>query len=132
MYWFRRHRPRLLHLALLVWVSAVALMAIQGCLVQPDHDTAASHHTELYGVDGHALHASGCVQNCEETATAIKPALKIPALDPIHWVILLLLTSAVIMIVLDPDATSSLATLVLERAAPPKVPARLAFVRFND
>jgi len=132
MYWFRRHRPSLLHLALMVWVLAVALMAIQGCLVQPDHNTAAPHNTEQYVVDGHALHASGCVQNCEEAATAIKPALQIPALDPLQWVILLLLTSAVLMIVLAPDATSSLATLVLERAAPPKVPARLAFVRFND
>lgn len=131
MYWFRRHRRSLLHLTLVVWVLAVAVMAIQGCLVQPDHNIAAPHDAEQYVVDGHALHASGCLQNCEDTATAIKPALQIPALDPIHWGVLLLLTAAVI-IVLNPEEKSSFAALALKRPAPPGGPVRLIFVRSND
>ncbi|WP_223484207.1 hypothetical protein [Pseudomonas sp. A-RE-19] len=132
MYWFRRHRRSLLHLILTVWVLAVAVMAIHGCLVQPNHNIAASHNVEQYGVDGHALHTSGCLQNCEDTATAIKPASQTQALDSTNWAVLLLLTTAVIMMVLDPAKKSSFATLVLKRPAPPEVPARLTFVRFND
>ncbi len=132
MYWFRRHRQSLLHLTLVGWVLAVAVMAFQGCLVQPNHNIAAPHNAELHVVDGHALHTSGCLQNCEDTATAIKPAAQIPALDPLYWAVLLLLTAAVIMMVLDPEEKSSFATLVLKRPAPPQVPARLTFVRFND
>lgn len=131
MYWFRRHRRSLLHLTLVVWVLVVAVMAIQGCLVQPDHNIAAPHDAEQYVVDGHALHASGCLQNCEDTATAIKPALQTPALDPIHWATLLLLTAAVIM-VLNPEEKSSFAALALKRPAPPEGPVRLIFVRSND
>ncbi|WLG82378.1 hypothetical protein PSH97_14610 [Pseudomonas cucumis] len=132
MYWFRRHRRRLLHLILVVWVSAVTVMAIQGCLVQPNHNIAAPHNAELYVVDGHALHTNGCLQNCEDTATAIKPAAQFPALDPIHWAVLLLLTVAVIRVVLDPQEKFSFAALVLKRPAPPEVPVRLTFLRFND
>ena len=55
MYWFRCHRRSLLHLTLVVWVLAVAVMAIQGCLVQPDHNIAAPHDAEQYVVDGHVL-----------------------------------------------------------------------------
>lgn len=132
MYWFRRHRRNLLHLTLVVWVLAVAVMAIQGCLVQPNHNIAAPHHAEQYVVDGHALHTSGCLQSCEDTVTAIKPALQTPAADPAHWAALLLLTAAVLIMVLDPEQKSSLATLVLKRPAPPESPVRLTFVRFND
>ncbi|MCE5993022.1 MULTISPECIES: hypothetical protein [unclassified Pseudomonas] len=131
MYWFRRHRRSLLHLTLVVWVLAMAVMAIQGCLVQPDHNLAAPHHAEQYVVDGHALHASGCLQSCEEATTAIKPALQTPASDPIHWAVLLLLTAAVVT-GLNPDKKSSFASLALKRPAPPDRPARLIFVRSND
>ncbi|WP_410480319.1 hypothetical protein [Pseudomonas sp. DCA-1] len=131
MYWFRRHRQSLLHLALVVWVLAVAVMAIQGCLVQPNHNIAAPHHAEQYVVDGHVLHTSGCLQHCGDTATAIKPALQTPALDPIQWATLLLLTAAVVM-VLNPEEKSSFAALALKRPAPPEGPVRLTFVRFND
>jgi len=131
MYWFRRHRQSLLHLTLVVWVLAVAVMAIQGCLVQPDHNIALPHHAEQHAVDDHAHHTSGCLQSCEDTATAIKPVLQTPALDPIQWAALLLLTAAVIM-VLDPEEKSSFAALVLKRPAPPEGPVRLTFVRFND
>lgn len=131
MYWYRRHRRSLLHLTLVVWVLAVTVMAIQGCLVQPNHNIAASHTTEQYVQDGHASHTSGCLQNCEDTATAIKPASQTPALDHVHWANLLLLTAAVIM-VLNPEEKSSFATLALMRPAPPKGPVRLTFVRFND
>ncbi|MNF41602.1 hypothetical protein D3C84_226290 [compost metagenome] len=131
MFWFRRHRRSLLHLTLMVWVLAVAMMAIQGCLVQSNHNIAAPHNAEQYVVEGHALHTSGCLQNCENTATAIKPASQTPALDPIYWTVLLLLTAAVIM-VLNPEEKSSLAALILKRPAPPEGPARLIFVRFNN
>jgi|GEM_PF-966380 len=132
MYWFRRHRRRLLHLTLVAWVLTVAVMAIQGCLVQPDHNVAAPHHAEQYVLDGHALHASGCLQSCEDTATAIKPALQTPASDPIHWATLLLLTAAVVIMVLNPEEKSSFAALALKRPAPPEGPVRLIFVRSND
>ena len=132
MQWFHRHRQSLLRLILAVWVVAVTVMAIQGCLVQPIHDLAAPHNVEQNVVDGHALHANGCLQNCEDTATAIKPALQTPALDPVHWAALLLLTAAVMIMVLDTEQKSSLATLVLKRPAPPESPVRLTFVRFND
>lgn len=131
MYWFRRHRQRLLRLTLVVWVLAVTVMAIQGCLVQPNHTIAAPHNTEQYVVDDHALHASGCLQNCEDTATALKPVLQVPALDPIQWAALLLLTAAVFM-VLNPEEKSSFAALALKRPAPPRPPVRLTFVRSND
>ncbi|MNQ75919.1 hypothetical protein D3C85_907300 [compost metagenome] len=131
MFWFRRHRRSLLHLTLMVWVLAVAMMAIQGCLVQSNHNIVAPHNAEQYVVEGHALHTSGCLQNCENTATAIKPASQTPALDPIYWTVLLLLTAAVIM-VLNPEEKSSLAALILKRPAPPEGPARLIFVRFNN
>jgi hypothetical protein len=130
MSWFRRHRQRLLHLTLVVWVSAMGVMAIQGCLVRPNHEIAAPHHAEQRVADDHALHASGCLQSCEDTVTAIKPALQNP-LDALQWAALLLLTAAVIL-VLDPAKESSFAALALKRPAPPKKPARLAFVRFND
>ncbi|POA72291.1 hypothetical protein C1890_29440 [Pseudomonas sp. DP16D-R1] len=131
MYWFRRNRRSLLHLTLVVWVLAVAVMAFQGCLVQPNHNLAAPHTAEQYVVDGHALHTSGCLQNCEDTATAIKPASQTSALDPIQWAVLLLLTAAVIM-VLNPEEKSSFAALALKRPAPPRLPVRLTFVRSND
>lgn len=131
MYWFRRHRRSLLHLTLVVWGLVVALMAIQGCLVQPDHNIATPHSVEQHGGQGHALHASGCLQNCEDTAKAIKPALQTPVLDPLQWATLLLLTVAVVM-VLDLEQPFSFAALALKRPAPPKGPVRLIFVRLND
>ncbi|MEW7855221.1 hypothetical protein SAMN03159362_2076 [Pseudomonas sp. NFIX51] len=131
MSWFRRHRQRLLHLTLMVWVLAMGVMAIQGCLVQANHDLAAPHNVEQHVADDHALHSSGCLKNCEDTVTAIKPALQHPALDALQWAALLLLTAAVIR-VLDPAKVSSFAALALKRPAPPKEPARLTFVRFNN
>lgn len=126
----RRRSKSLLHLALVAWVLAVAVMAIQGCLVQLDHSLAAPHPTEQSVIDDHALHASGCLQSCEDTATAIKPAVQIPALDLTHWFILLLLTAAV-GLMLDPGR-KSFPALTLKRPAPPEVPVRLIFVRSND
>ncbi|SDY41155.1 hypothetical protein [Pseudomonas sp. NFIX28] len=131
MCWFRRHRQCLLRLSLAVWVLAVAVMAVQGCLVQPSHDIAAPHHAGQSVADAHALHATGCLQGCEDVATAIKPAVQIPALVPMHWVALLLLTAAVSML-LDPQRTASFAALALKRPSPPEKPVRLTFVRFND
>ena len=130
MYWFRRHRRRLLHLTLVVWVLAVAVMALQGCLVQADHNVAAPHTVEQYEQPSHALHASGCLQTCEDVATAIKPASKVPALNPINWITLLLLTAAVLLLI--PEEKLSFASLSLKRPAPPGRPVRLTFVRFND
>ncbi|WP_124320894.1 hypothetical protein [Pseudomonas chlororaphis] len=131
MYWSRRHRRSILRLALVGWVLAVALMAFQGCLVQPEHNMAAPHNIEQPTADGHALHASGCLQNCEDTVTAIKPAFQTSALAFIDWVAFLLLTTAVIM-VLAPEEKSSFATLVLKRPTPSEGPVHLTFVRFND
>ncbi|KQN42156.1 MULTISPECIES: hypothetical protein [unclassified Pseudomonas] len=130
MYWFRRHRQSLLHLTLVVWVLAVAVMAIQGCLVQTGHNVATPHTAEQYLQPDHVLHANGCLQTCEDVATAIKPSSQIPVLDPINWVVLLLLTAAVLLLI--PEEKFSFAALQLKRPAPPGRPARLTFVRSND
>lgn len=132
MYWFRRHRQSSLYLALTAWVLALTVMTIHGCLVQPNHDITASHHAELHVGHEHDLHANGCLQNCEDAAAAIRPAAQmIQALDPLHWPILLLLTSALV-IVLSPAERSSLAAIALKHPAPSKRPARLIFARLND
>lgn len=129
MYWSRRHHRSILRLTLLGWVLAVAVMAFQGCLALPEHNIAVPHDIEQHMTDGHALHASGCLQNCEDTAIAIKPTFQTSAL--IYWIAFLLLTAAVIL-VLTPEEKSSFATLVLKRPAPPEGPVHLTFVRFND
>ncbi|WP_200626572.1 hypothetical protein [Pseudomonas sp. LAM2023] len=132
MYWFRRHRQSILYLTLAAWVLALAVMTIHGCLVQPNHDITAAHHAELHVGHAHDLHANGCLQNCEDVAAAIRPAAQmIQMMDPLHWPILLLLTSALV-IVLGPAQKSSLAVLALKLPTPSKRPARLIFARLND
>lgn len=131
MYWFRRYSRSLLHLTLMVWVLAVVVMATQGCWVQPDHNMATPHNAEQYMEDGHALHTSGCLQTCEDTASAIKPASQTPSSDFIHWTVLWLLTAAVLMLH-PPQETPSRTVLALVHPAPPRVPVRLIFVRANE
>ncbi len=131
MYWFRRHQQRLLHLTLVPWVLSVAVMAIEGCWVQPNHTITAPHVARHYVVEDHAQHTSGCLQHCQSTAAAIKPALQPSVLDLLQRTALSLFTAVVIM-VLGLEVKSSFAALALKRPPPLEGPVRLIFVRLND
>lgn len=128
MVWFRTHQSLLVRLALALWLLACGLAASQGCLSLPRHDPSATHGTYAAGhVAGHAAHATGCLQFCADSASALSPSPGLPGLDPAAygtWLPLsLLLLSAV--------APALFASLVLLRPAPPRPPARLRFVRLN-
>ncbi|MGH8383944.1 MAG: hypothetical protein ACRESJ_00355 [Pseudomonas sp.] len=131
MYWFRHHYRNLLRLTLGVWVLAVIVMVFHGCLVQSEHSLSATHESPstLQQVDEHALHASGCLKHCADTAKAISPTSQIPTLDFASLALALLLPA---MMLLNPAQTITFAALVLKRPAPSGPPARLIFVRFND
>lgn len=131
MYWVRHHRRSFMRFTLAVWVLALWMAAFQGCLVQPDHNLAASHNTLFAAphADDHASHASGCLQHCADAAVAISPSLHIPTLDIFSWAILLLLPA---LALLNPANISTFAFLALRHRASPGPPARLLFVRFND
>lgn len=130
MSWFRQHRRSLMRLTLGVWGLAVVVMAFQGCLVQPDHSLAAPHET-LFMVqqeDGHALHATGCLQHCEDAAQAVSPTAPIAAADLAGLAILLLPA----LILFNFAEKTAFAALAPRRPAATAPPARLIFVRFND
>jgi len=131
MYWFRRHYRNLMRLTLGVWVLAVIVTAFHGCLVQPEHNLAATHATlsTLQQLDDHALHANGCLKHCEDAVKAISPASKIPTVDLASLALALLLPAILLLTLTQPIAFPALA---LRRPAPSGPPARLIFVRFND
>lgn len=130
MLWFRTHRPVLVRLAFALWLLAFGVAASQGCLTQPSHDRAAAHATAPTGAldHSHAQHASGCLQHCEDSSVALNPAQDRPAFDPAIWAVLWLLPA----LSLSVATASPFAFLALRRPAPPRPPARLSFVRFND
>lgn len=130
MYWFRHHYRNLLRLTLGVWVLAVIVTVLHGCLVQPQHSLGATHETPsmLQQVDEHALHASGCLKHCADAAKAISPASQISILDLASLALALLLPA----MLLNPAQTLTIAALALKRPTPSGPPARLIFVRFND
>lgn len=131
MSWFRQHRRSLMQLTLGVWLLAVVVTAFQGCLMQPEHSLATSHKTlsTMQQEDGHALHASGCLQYCENAARAVSPTAPLPAVDLASLAILLLLPA---LLLFNPAEKITFAALALRRPAPAAPPARLIFVRFND
>lgn len=130
MYWFRQHCRSLMRLTLGVWVLTVVVAAFQGCLVQPGHSLTAPHETlsTMQPEHGHALHASGCLQFCEATASAINPASQNLMLDLFSLAILLL----PVLILFNPAEKITFAVLALRHPTPSGPPARLMFVRFND
>ncbi|WP_229732263.1 hypothetical protein [Pseudomonas sp. N040] len=118
-----------MRLTLAVWGLALLLVAFQGCLVRPEHNLSVTHTalSVTQVADDHALHASGCLQHCEATASAINPASQHPMLDLVSWAILWLPA-----LLLNPSDLSRFAFLALRRPVPSAPPARLLFVRFND
>lgn len=130
MFWFRHHQRSLLRLTLGVWLLAVLVTAFQGCLVQPDHRLTAEHKTfaTMQQEDGHALHASGCLQHCKDAAQAVSSKVPMPTASLASLAILLL----PILILFNPAEIFTFAALALRRPAPSGPPARLIFVRFND
>lgn len=119
--------PLLTRLALALWLAAFALAATQGCLSQPPHDLGSSHTTSLIEhADGHAQHASGCLQFCEDGASTLTPSPLQPLPD-IQWSAPLFLLPALL---LAPRLSPAFFALSLPTPAPP--PVWLSFLRRND
>lgn len=131
MDWFRQQRRGLMRLTLAVWLLALLVATVQGCLVQPLHHLAAPHDGVLAAqhADEHSSHASGCLQHCADAAVAIGPALQLPSLELFSWALLMLLPA---LALLNPANSATFAFLALRCRVPPGPPARLLFVRFND
>ncbi|MBX9754590.1 MAG: hypothetical protein K2X80_07530 [Pseudomonadaceae bacterium] len=131
MDWFRQQRHFLMRLTLAVWLLALLVATAQGCLVQPLHDQAAPHDSVLatQQAEQHSAHASGCLQHCADAAVAISPTLHLLSLDLFSWALLLLLPA---LTLLNPTNSATCDFLALRRRVPPRPPARLLFVRFND
>lgn len=130
MHGLRTHLPLLIRQVLALWLLAFAVAASQGCLSLPPHDLNAAHEiTSSAGHDNsHEQHASGCLQYCEHSATALPPAQTLPTFEHALWAILFLLPA----LILSVRSQTPFAFLTLHRPAPPRPPARLRFVRFND
>lgn len=129
MTWFRNRLPQLIRLALVLWLLAFAVAAGQGCLSQPSHDPGASHalFEHIEPDHGHAAHASGCLQFCEDTSVSLLSSLSLLSLGHALWAVLLLPALLIVA-----RSTSPFAFLALQLPAPSAPPARLRFVRFND
>lgn len=127
MFWFRARQSLLVRLALALWLMACGLAVGQGCLSLPRHDPSATHgaYAAVHAA-GHAAHATGCLQFCADSASALSPSPGLPGLAAAiyTWLPLALL-------LLGAVAPAPFARLVLQRPAPPRPPARLRFVRFN-
>ncbi|QEY63137.1 hypothetical protein FXN65_14090 [Metapseudomonas lalkuanensis] len=130
MSWFRFHQCSMLRMALVLWVLAFGVATSQGCLSYLPHDPASGHDevSSRLHERSHQLHASGCLQFCENGATALKLKLGPVLLDQVLWSLLLILPAALLPAVLSPR----FAALTFHLPAPPRPPARLRFVRFND
>ncbi|VXB50401.1 conserved exported hypothetical protein [Pseudomonas sp. 8AS] len=125
MFWFRARQSLLVRLALALWLLACGLAASQGCLSLPRHDPSATHggYAAVHAA-GHAAQATGCLQFCADSASALSPS---PGPDPAFCSSGLPLS----LLLLGAVAPAPFASLVLQRPAPPRPPARLRFVRFN-
>lgn len=130
MEWFRQQRRSLIRLTLAVWLLALLVATVQGCLEQPLHDLAAPQDGVLAAqqAEQQGAQASGCLQHCAAAAVAISPTLQLPMFDLFSWALLLLPALAL----LNPANRATFAFLALRRRVPPGPPARLLFVRFND
>ncbi|MFC5698415.1 hypothetical protein ACFPU0_23075 [Pseudomonas sp. GCM10022186] len=116
-------------MALVLWLLAFGLAASHGCLSYPPHDPVFTHAEVLASThdQSHQLHASGCLQFCEDGASTLNLSPGNVSFDLGSWVLLILpafLLSAVI-----PPRFGARA---IHLPAPPRPPARLSFVRFDD
>lgn len=129
MSWFRFHQRALLRMALVLWVLTFGIAASHGCLAYPSHDPASGHDAvSSLHERSHQLHASGCLQFCEDGAAALKLSPGQILLEQVFWPLLLILPAALLLSVMPPR----FAALAFLLPAPPRPPARLRFVRFND
>lgn len=130
MSWFRTHHRALLRIALVLWALAFGIAASHGCLSYPTHDPAIAHVEASASPhdQSHRLHASGCLQFCEDSSTAPPLSLGHMSLVQVSWILLLILPTLFLPAVI-PTRFSALA---VHLPAPPRPPARLSFVRFND
>jgi len=129
MFWFRSHQRGLLRMVLVLWVLALGVAASHGCLAYPAHDPASGHDAlSSLHERSHQLHASGCLQFCEDGAAALKPAPGQILLEQVFWSLLLILPVALLL----GGMPTPFAALACHLPAPPRPPARLRFVRFND
>ncbi|HGM7559349.1 hypothetical protein [Pseudomonas nitroreducens] len=130
MTWFRNHQRTLLRMALVLWVLAFGVAASHGCLSYPEHDPALVHADVSAGLDGpaHQLHASGCLQFCDDSASALNLTPDHLSLNQVFWVLLFTLPVLFLPAVIPPR----FGALATHLPAPPRPPVRLSFVRFND
>lgn len=130
MSWFRAHQRGLLRMALVLWALAFGVAVSHGCLSYPTHDPAFAHEQSLTSLHdrSHQLHASGCLQFCEDSASALNLSLGHVSLDQTLWTLLLILPVVFLPAVIPPR----FGALAMHLPAPPRPPARLSFVRFND
>lgn len=130
MTWFRHHQRALLRIVLVLWALAFGVAASHGCLSYPSHDFAVTHADISASLDGsaHQLHASGCLQFCDDSASALNAAPGYLPLGLALWVLLLTLPVLFLPAVIPPR----FGALATHLPAPLRPPARLSFVRFND
>lgn len=130
MLWFRIHQRVLLRMALALWVLAFGVAASHGCLAYPQHDAAGSHASLSTAAhdQSHRLHATGCLQHCEDSSVALSVSPGHVSLDQVAWVVLLILPILLLPVVIP----SRFGALALHLPPPRLPPARLRFVRFND
>lgn len=117
-------------MALALWVMAFAVAASHGCLSFPAHDPSVIHaQVSADSHDrSHQLHATGCLQFCEDSASAPQLSPSPTSPDPILWTLLLILPAVLLPAIIS----ARFSALALHLPAPPRPPARLSFVRFND
>ncbi|MFJ4445743.1 hypothetical protein ACIPZ8_27185 [Pseudomonas sp. NPDC089422] len=128
---FRHHHRVLFRLTIVIWVLAMIVTALHGCLVQSAHNPAAVHepHATLHQPDDHTLHATGCLKYCSDAATAISPASQTSPAGLTALAFFLLLPG---ILLLDLTRKITFATIAFRSPPPLFPPARLIFVRFND
>ncbi|MEO4017861.1 hypothetical protein [Pseudomonas rossensis] len=115
---FRTHLPLLIRQVLALWLLAFAVAASQGCLSLLPHDLTVAHEIirSADHVDSHELHASGCLQYCEHSSTALSPTLTLPTFEHTLWAVVFLLPA----LILSARSQTPFAFLTLHRPAPPR------------
>jgi hypothetical protein len=118
----------LCRLALLAWVAAFVLAAVQGCLA----DHGAAHDVLIAGT--HHNHTDSkadalCAQHCSQAKSAMATTENSPQPHPSQWIVLLIFP----LLLLPTLSSRSAPRGHFPRLfAPPDRAARLRFVRFND